>query len=375
MEKSSRKKKIAILIIALIGIILLLPFLSYLRMRINILRNMQKVYKNADFVHFSCDSKPVPEDHFKHYRWYGGEEPDVPLYAFIIEDSEGNPGWGYATKDGKVMLDNYAGTYYLQDTIDYFERIVDFKNNFPELEYTMVHSSPENLRRLVYTEDCSSFEGYMKARLIGTSSITNWGYSGIGVGLNTRDHQYVYDINQILRNADFEVYVEYFTIDERITDEKLKGIGFELGKYFPFGTDNYDTAVLGDTTEYEHLKEKNGTLFTIDILKKGSPSVSYTLNFDGTLIKNDHEHGSEEKCEISDDNYITINRFGWGKKYDIERPITSGSEDSDRHIKVYLHNHWTRDDGKEMYFDYSLYDVDEPDDSLGPILELVEGYF
>ena len=69
----------------------------------------------------------------------------------------------------------------------------------------------------------------------------------------------------------------------------------------------------------------------------------------------------------------------WNKKvknfFDIKETITSGSEDSDRHIKVTLYNYWTRDDGKEMHYEDVLYDVDEPDDNLQSIMELLEGYF
>ena len=171
MEKSSenknKKKKTKWIIAAVILIALIVLFGPYLWMRFRILHNMKRIYKDADFVHFSCDRKPIPEDQLDSYIWYGGEEPEEPLYAFIIEDSEGRNGWGYATKDGTVILDNYSGDYYLQDTIDYFERVVDFKTNFPELECTPVRVSPKNVRRLVYTEDCSSFEGYLKARLVG----------------------------------------------------------------------------------------------------------------------------------------------------------------------------------------------------------------
>ena len=92
---------------------------------------------------------------------------------------------------------------------------------------------------------------------MASSSWSCMGFSGIGIGLNTRDYQYVYDINQILRQADFEVCVEYMTTREDITDENLKGTGFELGHYYPFGAERYDTAVLGDMSMYERMKEQD----------------------------------------------------------------------------------------------------------------------
>ncbi len=379
MEKSSenknKKKKTKWIIAAVILIALIVLFGPYLWMRFRILYNMKRIYKDADFVHFSCDRKPIPEDQLDSYIWYGGEEPEGPLYAFIIEDSEGRNGWGYATKDGTVILDNYSGDYYLQDTIDYFERVVDFKTNFPELECTPVRVSPKNVRRLVYTEDCSSFEGYLKARLVGSSDYLSGGFSGICVGLNTDDYQYVYDINQILRQADFEVYVDYMTTDEEITDEDLRGMGDELGDYYPFGAEKYDTAILGDMSRYERLKEQDNPMFVIEITKKGTLAESYTLNYNGTIIKKDEENSKEEQREISDEDYIRINRFACETHYDIQKAFTSGSEDSDRHIVVTLFEFWTRNDGKEMHYEYKLYDVDEPDDNLRPIMELIEGYF
>ena len=378
MEKTSGKKivkRIIIAAIAVIVVILMAPFCRYMWMRFRVLGNMKRIYKDAHFVNFSCDSKPIPEGHLDSYVWYGGEEPEGPLYAFTIEDSEGRNGWGYARKDGTVILDNYSGIYYLQDTIDYFERVVDFQTNFPELECTPVRVSPENSRRLVYTEDCSTFEGYMKARLVGSMSWTGQGFSGIGVGLNTYDYQYVYDINQILRQADFEVCVEYMTTREDITDEDLKGTGFELGHYYPFGAERYDTAVLGDMSMYERMKEQDHPLFVIEITKKGTLAESYTLNYNGSITKKDEEKGTEEQRKISDEDYIKIYRFASGTHFDIKKAFTSGDEESGRHIKVTLFNFWTRKDGKEMHSEYKLYDVDEPDDKLCPIMELIEGYF
>ena len=376
MDKPSGKKKIKLIVTIVILIAVIAPFCPYLWMRFNVLRNMKRIYKNAKFVHFSCDRKPIPEDHLDSYIWYGGEQPEGPLYAFTIEDAEGNNGWGYARKDGTVVMDNYSGKYYLQDTIDYFERVVDFKTNFPEIECTPLHVSPENTRRLVYTEDCATFEGYLKARLVGSMSHTGHGFSGIGVGLNTDDYQYVYDINQILRQADFEVCVEYMTTDETVTDEDLKGVGRELGDYYPFGAERYDTAILGDKSQYDRMKESDKQMFVIDITNKGILSQSYILYYDGSIMKKDYGDGSEDKREISDDDYVEIYRFASGIHYDTNRTtITSGNEDSGRHIKVTLYSYWTRNDGKEMHYEDVLYSVDEPDENLSPIMDLMDGYF
>ena len=61
--------------------------------------------------------------------------------------------------------------------------------------------------------------------------------------------------------------------------------------------------------------------------------------------------------------------------YDTGRiSITSGDEDSDRHIKVTLYSYWTRNDGKEMHYEDVLYSVDEPDENLSPIMDLMDGY-
>ena len=376
MDKSSGKKKIKLIITIVIIIAVIVPFCPYLWMRFNVLRNMKRIYKNAKFVNFSCDRKPIPEDHLDSYIWYGGEQPEGPLYAFTIEDSEGNNGWGYARKDGTVVMDNYSGKYYLQDTIDYFERVVDFKTNFPEIECTPIHVSPENTRRLVYTEDCTTFEGYLKARLVGSMSLTGHGFSGIDVGLNTDDPQYVYDINQILRQVDFEVCVEYMTTDETVTDEDLRGVGDELGHYYPFGSERYETAILGDKSQYDRMKESDKQMFVIEITNKGTLSQSYILYYDGSIMKKDYRNGSEDRREISDEDYAKIYRFASGIHYDTGKiSITSGDEDSDRLIKVKLYSYWTRNDGKEMHYEDVLYSVDEPDENLSPIMDLMDGYF
>lgn len=378
MERTFGKKivkRIVIAAIAVIVVILMAPFCRYMWMRFRVLGNMKRIYKDAHFVNFSCDSKPIPEGHLDSYVWYGGEEPEGPLYAFTIEDSEGRVGYGYAAKDGTVILDSYSSDYYHQDLIDYFEKVVDFKTNFSELDFTPVRVSPRNIMRLAYTEDCSTFEGYLKARLVGTLDLVGSGFSGISVGLNTDDFQYVHDINQILRRADFEVYVDYFTTDERITDENLKGTGRELGHYHPFGHDRYDTAILGETKWYDRMKEKDSPLFVIEITKKGTLAESYTLNYNGSITKRDEEKGTEEQREISDEDYITINRFANSIYADNRYPIISGSKDSDRHIKVKQIEFYPRDDGEDLYLVDKLYDVDEPDENLSSIMDLIEGYF
>lgn len=78
---------------------------------------------------------------------------------------------------------------------------------------------------------------------------------------------------------------------------------------------------------------------------------------------------------VSDEDYIEISRFANGANNDIKETLTSGNEDSDRHIKVTLYSYWTRKDGKEMHYEDVLYSVDEPDDNLSHIMELMEGYF
>lgn len=115
-------------------------------------------------------------------------------------------------------------------------------------------------------------------------SHTGHGFSGIGVGLNTDDYQYVYDINQILRQADFEVCVEYMTTDETVTDEDLRGVGNELGLYYPFGSERYETSILGDKSQYDRMKESDKQMFVIEITNKGTLSQSCILYYDGSII-------------------------------------------------------------------------------------------
>ncbi len=374
MKKSSKKKLIIGIIIAVIVIAGFIPFYPYLYMRFNILRNMKKVYKDANFVHFSCDSKPIPDDHLDGYIWYGGEEPEGPLYAFLIEDSEGRNGWGYANKDGKVILDNYAGEYYLQDTIDYFERVVDFRNNFPELRCTPIHTSPINKRRLVYTEDCATFEGYMKTRLVGSSSFSVMGFSGIAVGLNTTDEKCIYDINQILREADFEVCVEYMTTDEKVTDEKTKGIGNDLGKYYPFGDETYETIVLGDMSRYDRLKEKNEMLLSVDVTEGDTSVKNYTLYVDGTLIIKDQVNKSEEKKEISEDDVIRLNACAWGSFRDITGAKLLDDQENDRNIKVSLYFYVTGNDGDKTHYEQKEHYIDNHNEQLQKVVDMIESY-
>ena len=156
-DEKNKKKKVRLSTFFLFAIIvvmlayLIISFGMNLRREINIKKDMESVYTDAEFVNVKCDRKPTNKEELKRYYmwWYGDEIPKDDLYAFDIFDSENNTATGYATRDGRVVYDHYGATYYAEEMIEYFEETVDFEHNFPELGYYIPKTNVINDCRLV----------------------------------------------------------------------------------------------------------------------------------------------------------------------------------------------------------------------------------
>ena len=250
-DEKNKKKKVRLSTIFLYAIIvvilvyLIIPFGMNLRREINIKKDMESVYTDAEFVAIKCDSKPFDKEELKgQFLWFGEGVPEDDLYGFLIRDSEDNTAIGYATTDGSVVFDHYGAIYYAEEMIEYFKETVDFEHNFPELGYYIPKTNVINDCRLVLTHDCTTFEGFRKAGTIGYFYLGSGGYPGLLVGLEDTSKETRNAINQILAEADFDIYVKYSSMNSEYSDERCLYTGDTCGSYYPFDA-SYEEAVLG----------------------------------------------------------------------------------------------------------------------------------
>ena len=248
----NKKKKVRFSTIFLYAILvlvlfyLILPFGMNQWRKINIIKDMESVYTDAEFVSIKCGSKPFDKEELKEqFVWFGEGVPEDDLYGFLIADSEDNTATGYATKDGRVVFDHYAATYYAEEMIEYFKETVDFEHNFPGLDYYIPKTNFINDCRLVLTHDCTTFEGFRKAGTIGYFYFGSGGYPGLLVGLDDTSKETRNAINKILAEADFDIYVKYSSMNSEYSDDRCLYTGDTCGSYYPFDA-SYGEAVLGE---------------------------------------------------------------------------------------------------------------------------------
>lgn len=259
-EKRSKKKlrkSTLLLWIIMSGILIfelvyvLIPYGFNLRRRINIKKDMESVYTDAEFVSVKCESKPTDKSEIEGLYscpQFDVEIPEYDLYAFHISDSEGNTGKGYATKDGKVIFDTYAVKYYEYAAVESLKDAIDFEHNFPELDYYIMEFAIGNANRIVLTHDCTTFEGYKNAGAIVYFSFGNRGYPGLWVFVDDRSEETLEAIEAIkglLADADFDMFVQFTYARTRngisyVDDLSDISNGGDIDSYHPFEKSNED---------------------------------------------------------------------------------------------------------------------------------------
>ena len=203
---------------------------------------MENIYEESDFVSISCAR--VPYDKVKLERgfiWYGDGIPDEDLYTFLIADSEDRTAKGFATKDGDVVFDTYAYKYYMNDIQEHFVNTVNFEENFLDITYYLDDMDSTNESRVVLTKDCTTFEGFKTASIIGFFDLGSGEYPGLHVGLTGSTSETIDNIKKILADNEFDIFFEFY----RVNDEAGYMNYGNLGSYFPFAPYSYDKAVLG----------------------------------------------------------------------------------------------------------------------------------
>ncbi len=256
--KNTENRKVIIILITFILLLFLfvisLAFLNYFKEKKKddkIISDMSRVYINSEFVDVEREKKPFDKSILKeHFIWCGAGIPDEDIYVFTIIDSNGISAIGYSDQDGNVIFDSYAGYYYRNDSIRYFLDSTDFLEKYPDVHYYAPEIDPINDQRLVLTKDCTSFDSYKKASTIAYDYVDSGGYPGIYLGLERTDEETVKSINELLQNANFDLYVTYnkisgdFVKARKASDLEWDNPDFEE-PYYPFGK-TYSEAILGE---------------------------------------------------------------------------------------------------------------------------------
>lgn len=261
-KKNFRKSsmlKYLILIGALILVLIyvIIPRIMDWRRRMNIAKDLESVYTEAEIVKVVCDSKPTYKSDLKE-RGERFEDvfPEDGLYYFKIWDSEGyNLAGGYATKYGTVIYDSYAGQYYKDACVKYFEAVVDFEHNFPELDY-YISQKNYRIQEYVRTHKCTTFEEYRNERSQGGISIVDTlGYPEVRVGIDGGKKERIEAmkaIKEILQNADFDICVSFYEMRSNT-----------LGKYDDYSLlckemvyEPFENGFWGDILENEIMEDE-----------------------------------------------------------------------------------------------------------------------
>ena len=242
-KTSVRKYLILIGAVILLLIYVVIPRIMDLRRRINIAKDLESVYPGCKIVEVECEKKPTyKSDLRKNGYLFNNAFPEEGLYNFwVLGAGDPHKSEGYATKDGTVVYDSYAALYYKDASVSYFEAVVDFEHNFPGLDY---YISKKNLNQLTYvqTHECTTFEEYRNAtyeneKLLGYAfaRLITYGYPALYVGIVDGDEETVEEIKKILRDADFDMYVQFPRMRANAEGEYNEySFGDSLGEYIPF---------------------------------------------------------------------------------------------------------------------------------------------
>ena len=172
--------------------------------------------------------------HWRNYEW-----PEEPLYLCEIypvnEEVKDPVVKCLATKDGKVVFDEYAFYHYREDLKSYLMGILDAEKNFPGINF--VYYDLRNLRggRMVLTEKCTSFEAYLSKEGAGFAAMSdnNLGYASciIQIGINSygddKELEICKKLSDVFTSADCKVRIKFI--------EELDGkrSGKTIADYYP----------------------------------------------------------------------------------------------------------------------------------------------
>lgn len=260
--KNIKKITFAILFVVLIvsAFVFGLPFIKLKIFEHKIKKDLLEAYPGAIIRSIHATKEPVTMEEFSElysYNWSDGFVWDEDLYVFEVDiglekNNVFKPVLGLATADGNVVFDEYAFVYYQNDLQSYVMDIINPEENFPGIEFEYFDYRTGNESRLVETDRCSTFKGFLDTEHVGYSKDSWFSREYAGCWIKVNIDYYDEDINletceklaKVLTEADCQVYIHFL--------ESYTGHGFELGKYYPdndiYGYGNFNPSYIG--TQY-----------------------------------------------------------------------------------------------------------------------------
>ena len=230
-EKTAKKKitpkKVFLCILAAALIVLAAifapPFIKDRIFEYKVKQSLVSAYPGAKISRVKY-LKPESQDGFWHdhlYHWSEYKWSEEPLYLCEIypvsEDVKDPVIKCLATKDGKVVFDEYAFYHYREDLKSYVTGILDAEKNFPGINF--IYYDLRNLRggRLVMTEKCTSFEAFLSKEDAGFSAMSdnNRGYASciIQIGIDSygddKELELLKKLSDIFISADCKVRIKF----------------------------------------------------------------------------------------------------------------------------------------------------------------------
>ena len=230
-EKTAKKKitpkKVFLCILAAALIVLAAifapPFIKDRIFEYKVKQSLVSAYPGAKISRVKY-LKPESQDGFWHdylYHWSEYKWSEEPLYLCEIypvnEDVKDPIIKCLATKDGKVVFDEYAFYHYREDLKSYVTGILDAEKNFPGINF--IYYDLRNLRggRLVMTEKCTSFEAFLSKEGAGFSAMSdnNQGYASciIQIGIDSygddKELELLKKLSDIFISADCKVRIKF----------------------------------------------------------------------------------------------------------------------------------------------------------------------
>ena len=230
-EKNAKKKitpkKVFLCILAAALIVLAAifapPFIKDRIFEYKVKQSLVSAYPGAKISRVKY-LKPESQDGFWHdylYHWSEYKWSEEPLYLCEIypvsEDVKDPVIKCLATKDGKVVFDEYAFYHYREDLKSYVPGILDAEKNFPGINF--IYYDLRNLRggRLVMTEKCTSFEAFLSKEGAGFSAMSdnNQGYASciIQIGIDSygddKELELLKKLSDIFISADCKVRIKF----------------------------------------------------------------------------------------------------------------------------------------------------------------------
>ncbi len=230
-EKTAKKKitpkKVFLCILAAALIVLAAifapPFIKDRIFEYKVKQSLVSAYPGAKISRVKY-LKPESQDGFWHdylYHWSEYKWSEEPLYLCEIypvnEDVKDPVIKCLATKDGKVVFDEYAFYHYREDLKSYVTGILDAEKNFPGINF--IYYDLRNLRggRLVMTEKCTSFEAFLSKEGAGFSAMSdnNQGYASciIQIGIDSygddKELELLKKLSDIFISADCKVRIKF----------------------------------------------------------------------------------------------------------------------------------------------------------------------